>query len=367
MGCRPLTSRPAPAILRREYRCNPGLSVTLRDSSTRSVKPVWRTVLLLVSPLLGPLLLHGGHVKDYRAFLGLATSRQSHKTLLVLRTFSSGGERRCLVLDPGTLVTSIRPASDFGIEAASREAVAKRFEHTAYFEALRDGLANAAATQNAGLTHLLSSPPGVVLTIDLCPSRKPLDHGLFAELIREFGKEERPVPVAVAVTGVWMAEHGPDLEFLKGLEKSGDISATWINHSYHHRWDRSLALKENFLLEKGTDVASEILLTEAAMIERGLTPSVFFRFPGLVSDRELVSLVESYGLIPVGSDAWLGKNQRPKEGSIVLVHGNGNEPIGIARFIKLIREERDNIVHRHWLMLDLREATVANEKKKKAS
>jgi hypothetical protein len=321
--------------------------------------------LLLVLSLLGPLLLHGEHVKDYKPFHGIAISRRGHQTLLVLRTFSLGGERRCLVLNPATLVTSIRPAGDFKIEAAARETVAKRFGHTAYFEALRDTVANAGATQNAGLTHLLSSPPGVALTVDLCPSRKPLDRGLFTELIREFGKEERPVPIAVAVTGVWMAEHGRDLQFLKGLEKSGDISVTWINHSYHHRWNRSLPLKENFLLEKGTDIASEILLTEAAMIERGLTPSVFFRFPGLVSDRELVSSVESYGLIPVGSDAWLSKKQQPTEGSIVLIHGNGNEPIGIARFLKLIREERDNIIHRHWLLLDLREATVDQEKGKK--
>jgi len=34
-------------------------------------------------------------------------------------------------------------------------------------------------------------------------------------------------------------------------------------------------------------------------------------------------------MIPIGSDAWLAKNQWPKEGSIVLVHANGHELIGI--------------------------------------
>jgi len=184
--------------------------------------------------------------------------------------------------------------------------------------------------------------------------------------VREFGKEEKPVPVAVAVTGVWMDSHDPDLKFLQKLEKSGDISVTWINHTYHHRWRKSQPLKENYLLEKGTDVSGEILKTEAAMIERGLTPSIFFRFPGLVSSRELVLTVESFGLIPVGSDAWLGKNQWPKEGSIVLIHANGNEPFGIARFMKLIREEREKIVHGQWLLLDLREAAAAQERKKRA-
>ncbi len=98
------------------------------------------------------------------------------------------------------------------------------------------------------------------------------------------------------------------------------------------------------------------------MIERGLVPSAFFRFPGLVSDRELLLTVESFGLVPVGSDAWLGKNEWPREGSIVLVHANGNEPVGVARFLKLLREERPRIVRHEWLLLDLREATVARER-----
>jgi hypothetical protein len=338
--------------------------MSLKPSLTRPTKPGWRTALLLVLPLVWPLFLGGERVNDYRQFQGVATSRQDHEKLIILRRFSLGRERRCLVLNPGNLLTSIRAAGDLDVKEESRDALAKRFGTTAYFEALRDALANAAATQNAGLTHLIASPPGVALTVDLCPSRKPMDRGLFTDLVHEFGKEEKPVPVAVAVTGVWMAEHRPDLEFLKELENSGDISITWINHTFHHPWDKALPLKKNFLLEKGTDISSEVLQTEVAMIEHGLTPSVFFRFPGLVSDREIVLAVESFGLIPVGSDAWLGKNQRPKEGSIVLVHANGNEPIGIARFLKLIREERENIIHRHWLLLDLREATVLKEKKK---
>ena len=325
-----------------------------------------RPAVLLGALFLGPLFLAAGgdRVEAYRTVWGFVSAGQSQRTLIVLRTFLQDRERRCLVLDPASLRTAIRSAADIAIESASREAVEKRIARAPYFDALRDAAANAAAVQNAGLTRFLASPPGIALTVDLCPSRKPLDRGLFTELIGEFGKDERPVPIAVAVTGVWMEAHAPDLEFLKELEKSGDISVTWINHSYHHRWDEALPLAANFLLREGTDVAGEILQTEAAMIEHGLTPSVFFRFPGLVSDRKLLLTVESFGLIPVGSDAWLGKNQRPQEGSIVLVHANGNEPIGITRFLKLLREERPRILRREWLLLDLREATVAQEQKK---
>jgi hypothetical protein len=32
--------------------------------------------------------------------------------------------------------------------------------------------------------------------------------------------------------------------------------------------------------------------------------------------------------LPIGSDAWLANKVKPKEGSIILLHGNGNEPYG---------------------------------------
>jgi hypothetical protein len=47
-----------------------------------------------------------------------------------------------------------------------------------------------------------------------------------------------------------------------------------------------------------------------------------------------------YGLIPLGSDSWIAKNQFPKNGSIVLLHGNGNETVGITMFLNWIKENR---------------------------
>jgi len=117
------------------------------------------------------------------------------------------------------------------------------------------------------------------------------------------------------------------------------------------------------MLEPGTRLDEEILNTEAALLERGLAPSVFFRFPGLVSEEKLVRDVSAYGLIIVGSDAWLGKGQWPRNGSIVLVHANGNEPIGVRRFLRLLREEGKAIRSRHWFLFDLRESAAELEKK----
>ena len=101
-----------------------------------------------------------------------------------------------------------------------------------------------------------------------------------------------------------------------------------------------------------------MLATERELLERGLLPSVFFRFPGLVSSRALVETVVSLGLVPLGSDAWLAKGQQPGDGSIVLVHGNSNEPLGVTRFIELLRRERDAVREHRWLLLDLRQSVV---------
>jgi hypothetical protein len=323
-----------------------------------------RKAFLLCSLLAAPLLLAAQTVSDYARFTAVATSRRDHRTSIVLRRFRLDRQTHYLLLDPDSLKTTIESGIALRVSQEPWDRIKKRFATSLYFRAMEDAGSNAGTFQNAGITHFSQTITGVVLTVDLCPSKRPMDRDVFTELIREFGKEERPVPLAVAVTGVWMERHGPDLEWLRGLEKSSDVSITWIDHSYNHRWDKNLPLKENFLLEKGTDLADEVLRTEAKMIEKGLLPSVFFRFPGLVSDNGHVLAVMAYGLIPVGSDAWLGKNEQPKEGSIVLVHANGNEPIGIRRFLKLIREERENIIHKQWLLFDLRESTVLEEKKR---
>ena len=51
----------------------------------------------------------------------------------------------------------------------------------------------------------------------------------------------------------------------------------------------------------------------------------------------------------------------PKEGSIVLVHANGNEPIGITRFLTLLRRQKADIIQGNWLLYDLRDSTAEQE------
>ena len=157
-----------------------------------------------------------------------------------------------------------------------------------------------------------------------------------------------------------MKQHPQDLDWLKKMQTDHEIYITWINHSYNHRVSLTLPLKENFLLEPGTDLNFEVLETEKAMLKNGLLPSVFFRFPGLVSDQQLVYRITAFGLIPIGTDAWLAKGQQPQAGSIVLIHGNGNEPVGVADFINLLKSKTTAIAKKQWLLYDLRQ-TVDQE------
>ena len=175
-------------------------------------------------------------------------------------------------------------------------------------------------------------------------------------MFSEFKKVEKPAPIALSVSGLWMQNHKEDLGWLKQLRNEGEIRITWVNHSYNHRVSKTAPLKENFLLEPGTDISYEVLATEQLMLKNGLVPSAFFRFPGLVSDQQLVYKITDFGLIPIGSDAWLAKGQQPNAGSIVLIHGNGNEPVGVEDFIKLLRSKTKQIAKKQWLLYDLSES-----------
>ena len=303
----------------------------------------------------------GVNLRDYTTFFAECPSEECGKRLMVLRSFRQGREKRVLTVDPETLATDVRPEKGLHLRQLTWPELRDATASQPYGRALADSETSGATPQDAGIVHALPAENGVVLTVDLCPSPRPLDRRLFQAVIDTFLPEERPVPLGIAVTGKWMQNHPAELAWLSKLEADGEIAVTWIDHTFNHRYTRGVPLSRNFLLQPGTDLRKEILATEALMLKNGLRPSVFFRFPGLVSDRALVSRVASFGLVAVGSDAWLAKNQTPSPGSIVLVHGNGNEPLGITRFLELVRKEKAAIRLRNWLLFDLRESVRLEE------
>lgn len=291
-------------------------------------------------------------IKRYKVNYALATSNEGK--LIALRSFTNSTQKYLLLVDPQTLQTKVEPAGNYTLAKLDMGNVRAIFKNTPYVKALDATLLNDRALQNSGIDHAIPKEKGIALTIDLCPSHKDLDRIIFQSLINEFKKIAKPVPLALSVSGKWMMKHQADLEWLKGLVAQNELNITWINHSYNHEVNK-LPLAENFLLSKNTNLDVEVLANEQLMLKNGLVPSVFFRFPGLVSNRQTVEQIVNYGLIAVGSDAWLAKGQQARAGSIVLIHGNGNEEIGVSDFIKLLQAKQIDVKNKQWLLFDLRQ------------
>jgi hypothetical protein len=314
-----------------------------------------RVALYLIILFTGNILYAAGNgVSNYKVFF--AAGRFKNQNILVIRKYEQSGQQFYVGVNPDNLETQIIPSGQILLEELTWQKILDRYSNTAYIQAIRAAGDRSYSFQNSGIVHGFPKEKGVTLTIDLCPSHKPLDRIIFTSLIGEFKETEMPVPLALSITGRFILTHSEDLFWIRDLIDSGEIAVTWINHTYNHHYDPNLPLKKNFLLEPNTDLNFEILGTEIALLQYGFLPSVFFRFPGLVSDQQVVDSVISYGLIPIGSDAWLAKGQPIHKGSIVLIHGNGNEPVGIKDFIRLLQTEKSSVMNKEWLLYDLRKS-----------
>jgi hypothetical protein len=317
--------------------------------------------ILIPSPRWAPAEdLASTSISGYRVETGWLAERGNGRRLVAIRSFTLGRRPYRLTVDPNSLQTAITQDEAMAWSRKPWKDLRAELAETPYGRALTDALRCGGAQRDCGLSHVRSSG-GIDLTIDLCPSHHPLDRRLFRAIVDEVASAERPVPVAIAATGLWLVSHGDDLTWLLALEREGALAITWVNHSYHHRVNAEAPPSRQFLLAPGTNLRGEILDTEAAFLSRGLLPSVFFRCPGLVASPNVLATIVDHGLVPLGSDAWLGKGQAATPGSIVLLHGNGNEPLGVRRFLELLRTERDAVRAGRWLLLDLRQTVGETE------
>lgn len=291
------------------------------------------------------------NIRNYKVDWSLLEKKDSH--LIGLRSFTADSKTYFLAVDPVTLQTCVILSDGYKRTRSTYADICSRFNKTVYirgFDLVRRTEQN---LQNAGLDLRMPQEQGINLTIDLCPSHKPFDRVIFQSLFSAFKGKSGRLPVAISVSGKWILKHQEDLNWLKNLD-NGALQITWVNHSYSHVYNNQ-PLTSNFLLSKGTNMDVEVLENEKLMLRNGILPSVFFRCPGLVSDKAVIDKLLSYGLIAVGSDAWLAKGQHPGDGSIVLIHGNGNEELGVKDFIKLLQQENTAIRSGHWTLYNLSE------------
>jgi hypothetical protein len=257
------------------------------------------------------------------------------ETRLAIRRMSLDGAGLLLTVDPATLATRLEPAQCWTC-ADSDDAAQKdtRYLRAVEMSAERPGSRGPdAVARNAGLSH--GRGEGSFITADLCPSRRPLDRA-FLETLAALGPR---TPVALSISGLWLVRHDADFAWLRAQTRGGTLDITWVNHSYHHVYRPGLA-PADALLMRGFDPQAEILDTERLLIANGETPSVFFRFPGLVSDAPLMAAVRRDHLVALGADGWLVLSPPLRPGAILLLHANGNEPAGLRLFSKLLDQGR---------------------------
>jgi hypothetical protein len=282
-------------------------------------------------------------LKSYSPIFRSCRRFLADKEMIAIRSFLTSepllGETAYLLLvDPKSLSTQIENQNCYWCESANPEAI----KETPYGALLENLSTDSPLSKNkkfyvaAGLRKATFFESGAVVSADLCPSSKPLDK----KFIESLERLQSPLPITLAVSGFWLEKHKKELEWLQSEARSGRLKITWANHSLHHEVLKKVPDEHNFLLIPGTDMNEEVLETEKLMIENGITPSVFFRFPGLVSDQRTMFYLKEQALLPLSSDSWLSLGQMPHDQSIILVHANGNEPGGLRRFRKLLEEKK---------------------------
>ncbi len=174
----------------------------------------------------------------------------------------------------------------------------------------------------------------IAITIDMCPSTRKMNNELYAYLERLGSKLHKPLPVAIALSGKWITKHDKELEKIERMY----LDVTWINHSYSH------PVEDDFCDNPKINFTREVVSTLDLFHKHRLKASRFFRFPGLRYNPERLSELNHLGFVALGADAWLAKGQKIKGGSIVLVHGNGNELQGDRALISYLKQHTKEIL-----------------------
>ena len=274
-------------------------------------------------------------IRDYKPVFEICRD-PAFGAKIAIRRMSVNGAAYFLTVDPQTLATRIEAEACFAC-APTTDAAQQSTRYLAAIAAAslppKAQPAGRRYLRNAGLVH--GEGEGAFVTGELCPSRLPLDRGFFEKL----EATGRGAPVALSISGLWLQRHTADFQWLREHARSGALKITWVNHSFHHPYEIGRPLESNFLLGAGVAMQAEIMETEKLLIANGETPSVFFRFPGLISNPALMETLRANHLIALGADGWLAYGAKLRPGAVVLVHPNGNEPVGLRMFSRRLDEK----------------------------
>ena len=247
------------------------------------------------------------------------------KNYFVFRKFVQNNIEKYLILDDATYETSVI----VGWNIDSLDEYGKIYENSQY-KKHQDEVYSYLPNESSPLQNngIISNTwwKEVFLTADFCPSRK---HGFEKQLLETF-IEQGHKNIWIAITSKWIEGHPNDYKWLIEKNNSNELNISWINHTKTHNYSYGEEFSRNFILTPWLELSTEILTVEEDLLKQWQVPSIFMRYTGLVSDKNIrKETIYTYWLFPVGANAWLAKWETPTVGSIILIHGNKNEHYGI--------------------------------------
>lgn len=299
------------------------------------IKLICAATLIFLSSCISKTFNHyeKDQIENYSAIEQIVADKDK-KILVAIRSYKLNGENYFVVVDPDSLKTSRKNVADLKIK---NDFERKDLADSEYFSMLRSFNLPPYDIAGYGLGFFEDMGDKKFLTIDMCPSKKPFEKEFFEKMVRISQFNNKPFPVGIAISGRWILEHEEEFEWI--LNNKKNLKIVWINHSFSHPYNSELANENNFLLMENINIENEVFELEKLLIENDQTPSIFFRFPGLISNQNLNNKINELGLIAISSDAWLAKGEEPSNGSIILIHGNSNEPEGIEKFNQITKEK----------------------------
>ncbi len=262
-------------------------------------------------------------------------------TLLVRRHVVVDGTPSAIVTDCATGLQSYLVPLD-ALRDATRPG---RLEGTAWAKSM--GLLREQSDASAALRSS-RGPAGeksVAVTVDLCWSLRPYERKFFSSLSELAQAGEQTYNATLFVSGRWLEQHPTEMQALIELGRQENVGITWGLHSWAH--PKSGGFMNDFTAE---ELRADTLRLERDMLQWGIVPTVFYRFPGLIHDGPRLVEILGMDLLAIDCNTWMAlvRPDRPEPfyhpvagGGIILIHGNGNEPRGIRAFDAWLRSDPD--------------------------
>ena len=279
---------------------------------------------------------------------------ENKKIRIAIRSYLNNEKSYFVLVDPNFFKTEIalQELVILPTNKIEKENLLKKLSKTPYVKVLNKYSSTPYIQQNYGVTSSMYKVKGQFLTIDMCPSSKSFEEDFFKKLVELSIKLNKPIPIAICVSGLWINKHTEKFLWLLKQQENSYLQITWVNHSFSHPYFKDKPLEDNFLLSNKDDFENEVLEAGKILVSYNIAPSPFFRFPGLVSDQTLIEKLKDLGFIPLGSNACFAKGEKVQNGSFILVHGNSNEKAGIDLIMPMLPELKLLPIEKAFLLHD---------------